>query len=193
MLWNEPNNMSHWDRALDPEWALFAEMIGLAGERIGQVAPGLTRVLGGISPIDPLRAAPSSAVASSEADRRRRGARLSAGLEPLAPDANGPPRRGDPRRERRKADLGNGSWRFEPRLPSASGVGAWTPPLERLAPYVERIFWYALMDLPERWEAVTRHRGAEGTRTTATSVWASATPDGRPEASRGTTLDLGAT
>ena len=41
MLWNEPNNLSHWDRSLDPEWALFAEMIRLAGERLAQVRPGL--------------------------------------------------------------------------------------------------------------------------------------------------------
>ncbi len=34
--------------------------------------------------------------------------------------------------------------------------------LERLTTHVERVFWYALMDLPERWEAVTRHRGSEG-------------------------------
>jgi len=54
MLWNEPNNLSHWDRYQDPEWALFAEMICLAGERLARVAPGLPRVLGGISPIDPL-------------------------------------------------------------------------------------------------------------------------------------------
>src|SRR5438270_1256128 len=54
MLWNEPNNLSHWDRQQDPEWALFAEMIRLAGERVAAVAPGLPRVLGGISPIDPL-------------------------------------------------------------------------------------------------------------------------------------------
>ena len=34
--------------------------------------------------------------------------------------------------------------------------------LEHLLPCAERVFWYALMDLPERWEAVTRHRGSEG-------------------------------
>jgi len=54
MLWNEPNNLSHWDRYQDPEWALFTDMICMAGHRLGAVAPGLTRVLGGISPIDPL-------------------------------------------------------------------------------------------------------------------------------------------
>jgi beta-xylosidase len=34
--------------------------------------------------------------------------------------------------------------------------------LEALLPHAERVFWYALMDLPERWEAVTRHRHSEG-------------------------------
>lgn len=27
MLWNEPNNLAHWDFRLDPEWHLFAAMI----------------------------------------------------------------------------------------------------------------------------------------------------------------------
>src|SRR4051812_36927463 len=52
MLWNEPNNLSHWDRTLDEDWSRFAAMIQLAGERLQRVAPGLVRVLGGISPID---------------------------------------------------------------------------------------------------------------------------------------------
>ena len=25
MIWNEPNNKSHWDPALDPDWSLFAD------------------------------------------------------------------------------------------------------------------------------------------------------------------------
>src|SRR5918912_3868646 len=54
MLWNEPNNLSHWDRYQDPDWALFTHMIRLAGERLAAIAPRLTRVLGGISPADPL-------------------------------------------------------------------------------------------------------------------------------------------
>jgi beta-xylosidase len=53
MIWNEPNNRSHWDPLLDPEWRRFAEMAALAGQAIGAARPGLTRVLGGISPIDP--------------------------------------------------------------------------------------------------------------------------------------------
>ena len=29
VLWNEPNNLSHWNFKLDPEWRRFAEMIKL--------------------------------------------------------------------------------------------------------------------------------------------------------------------
>ncbi len=53
MLWNEPNNKSHWDPLLDPDWSLFADHVIRAGEAIASVNPGLTRVLGGMSPIDP--------------------------------------------------------------------------------------------------------------------------------------------
>jgi beta-xylosidase len=27
MLWNEPNNKSHWDPELDPDWARFGHMV----------------------------------------------------------------------------------------------------------------------------------------------------------------------
>src|SRR4051812_13831406 len=53
MLWNEPNNLSHWDFHLDPQWSKFAEMTILAAKAIKQVNPMLKIVLGGISPIDP--------------------------------------------------------------------------------------------------------------------------------------------
>ena len=53
MIWNEPNNKSHWDFENDPGWATFGAMTRLAGQAIAAEAPGLTRVLGGISPIDP--------------------------------------------------------------------------------------------------------------------------------------------
>ena len=32
MLWNEPNNLSHWDFKIDPDWKMFADMV-LAGAR----------------------------------------------------------------------------------------------------------------------------------------------------------------
>ena len=54
MIWNEPNNKSHWDPEIDPSWDRFAEMVRLAGAAIRNVHPTLPRVLGGMSPIDPL-------------------------------------------------------------------------------------------------------------------------------------------
>ena len=30
MFWNEPNNKSHWDFAIDPEWSQYAHMVKLA-------------------------------------------------------------------------------------------------------------------------------------------------------------------
>src|SRR5690606_25195865 len=54
MIWNEPNNKSHWDVEIDPDWSLFAEMAIGAADAIASVNPDVTRVLGGISPIDAL-------------------------------------------------------------------------------------------------------------------------------------------
>ncbi len=53
MIWNEPNNLSHWDFELDPEWRIYGDMVKLAAQAIAAEQPRLPRVLGGISPIDP--------------------------------------------------------------------------------------------------------------------------------------------
>ena len=53
MFWNEPNNKSHWDFEIDPDWRLFADMVKRAADAVAAERPELTRVLGGISPIDP--------------------------------------------------------------------------------------------------------------------------------------------
>jgi len=53
MLWNEPNNKSHWMFEIDRAWTLFARMTTLASDAIRAEAPRLTQVLGGLSPIDP--------------------------------------------------------------------------------------------------------------------------------------------
>ncbi len=50
-LWNEPNNYIEWDWTIDPEWRIFAEMIGAAAERAAKL--GARSVLGGMSPFDP--------------------------------------------------------------------------------------------------------------------------------------------
>src|SRR3954463_12729618 len=54
MLWNEPNNKSHWDFEVDSDWSIFSEMVKLASLAIKAENPDLPCVLGGMSPIDPL-------------------------------------------------------------------------------------------------------------------------------------------
>jgi len=161
MLWNEPNNLSHWDRTQDQDWSEFAEMIRLAGQRLEYVAPGLTRVLGGISPIDPAfvqnvfsrgvhDAVDVVAVHGFPLDWNRWHLdEWSGRVHALRAAARGKP-----------------VWATEVGASSiaSEALQAWAVDalLEQLAPSVERVFWYSLMDLPENWEAVTRHRGSEG-------------------------------
>ncbi len=52
MLWNEPNNLSHWNFELDPDWAIYAAMVNQAADAIRAENSSLRRVLGGMSPID---------------------------------------------------------------------------------------------------------------------------------------------
>src|ERR1041385_4459212 len=44
MIWNEPNNKSHWDPEIDPDWSRFAEMCNLAARAIASENPRLPRV-----------------------------------------------------------------------------------------------------------------------------------------------------
>lgn len=184
MLWNEPNNLSHWDRSLDPEWALFAEMIGLAGERLGHVAPGLPRVLGGISPVDPrfMRNVFARGLASVIDVVAVHGFPLDwnrwhVGEWPARIDTI------------REATGGKPVWATEVGASSivSDTLQAWAVDavLEQLAPHAERIFWYALMDLPERWEAVTRHRVGEGSAYYRHFRMGVCDAEGRPKASAG--------
>ena len=52
-LRNEPNNLSHWDFQIDPEWRQFSTMIADAARAIKERAPDLPLARGGISLIDP--------------------------------------------------------------------------------------------------------------------------------------------
>ncbi len=53
MLWNEPNNLSHWDFQMDPEWVIFGRMVKSAASAIAAEPGAPMKALGGISPIDP--------------------------------------------------------------------------------------------------------------------------------------------
>ncbi len=52
-FWNEPNNLSHWDYTLDPDWSIFAQMVKYASREVRSEAPQITQLLGGLSPLDP--------------------------------------------------------------------------------------------------------------------------------------------
>lgn len=160
MIWNEPNNKSHWDPELDPEWTRFAEMACLAGEAIGRAAPGLTRVLGGISPIDPafIRNMQAKGVLDRVDAIAAHGFPLDWNLWQI--------QEWPTKLDELRAATDLPVWVSEVGVSSfgAEEVQAWG--VERTAQLLigraPRIHWYSLYDLPQAWEATTRHREAEG-------------------------------
>lgn len=160
MLWNEPNNLSHWDFQMDPEWAIFGNMVTQAAQAIAAQPCPPMRVLGGISPIDPafMRKMDEQGVLNH--------------LEAVA--VHGFP-------------LDWNHWMIDEwpsklaeiqavtKLPVwVSEVGVSTFGAEEVQDFglrrtaelligkVDRIHWYSLYDLPRAWPATTRHREAEG-------------------------------
>jgi beta-xylosidase len=160
MIWNEPNNKSHWDPELDPDWTLFAETAIAAGTAIAAVQPGLPRVLGGISPIDPMfiRNMAGKGVIDHIDAVAVHGFPLDWNLWQID---EWPAKIGE---IRAVTDLP--IWVTEVGVSSfgAEEVQRWG--LDRTASLLvgkaERIHWYSLYDLPQAWGATTRHREAEG-------------------------------
>ena len=160
MIWNEPNNKSHWDPELDPDWSRFARMGRLAGEAIAAEAPGLTRVLGGISPIDP------NFVANMI------GQGLLQQLDAVAVhgfplDWNLWPLDSWPQKLDEIAAVTDlPIWVSEVGASSFGAEEVQEFGLQRTAELllgrVPRIHWYSLYDLPQAWPATTRHKEAEG-------------------------------
>ncbi|HEX3216819.1 MAG TPA: beta-xylosidase [Aestuariivirgaceae bacterium] len=160
MIWNEPNNKSHWDLAIDPDWARFAEMAIIAGKAIATSCPGLPRVLGGISPIDPqfMRNMAGRAVLEHVDIVAVHGFPLDWNLWQID---QWPAKIAE---IRAVSDLP--IWVSEVGVSSfgAEEVQAWgvDRTADLLVPHTQRIHWYSLYDLPQAWEATTRHKEAEG-------------------------------
>lgn len=160
MLWNEPNNKSHWDPEVDPDWSRFARMAELAARAIRDANSVLPRVLGGISPIDPSFL------------QRLDGYGLLEHVDVLA--VHGFPLDWNlwqidewpAKLAEIRALSSKPVWVTEVGVSSfgADEVQAWG--VERTAQLLlgrtPRIHWYSLYDLPRSWEATTRHREAEG-------------------------------
>jgi beta-xylosidase len=160
MLWNEPNNLSHWDFELDEGWTLFSEMTALAGAAVRSENATLTRVLGGTSPIDPAfiaRLGKQGALAQTDA----------VAVHGFPLDWNHWQLEEWPAKlEEIRTVTSLPLWVSEV---GASSFGAeevqefgLRRTLELLAGKAERIHWYSLFDLPKAWPATTRHREAEG-------------------------------
>jgi beta-xylosidase len=160
MIWNEPNNKSHWDPEVDPGWARFARMATLAGQAIRAENAGLPRVLGGISPIDPgfIRNLTERGALDHVDVLAVHGFPLDWNLWQID---EWPAKLQDIRSLTRRP-----VWVTEVGVSSfgAEEVQAWG--LDRTAELLQgqapRIHWYSLYDLPRAWEATTRHREAEG-------------------------------
>ena len=160
MFWNEPNNKSHWAFEIDPEWAIFAEMVKHAADAVAAENPRLLRVLGGMSPID----------AAFTQNMMRRGV-----LDKLDVVAvHGFP-------------LDWNHWQINEwpakiqEIQAVTTLPIWVSEVgvstfgaeevqvfglnrtaELLVGRVPRIHWYSLYDLPRAWPATTRHKEAEG-------------------------------
>ena len=161
MIWNEPNNKSHWDPELDPEWDIYARTVVEAGKAIDSANPAVTRVLGGISPIDPhfigrLKGKGALDVVDVVAVH---GFPLDWNLWPLDewPDRIAEIEAVVPDHDVWVTEVGVGSFGAEE--VQLFGLNRTAELLLGRAP---RVFWYSLFDLPREWGATTRHREAEG-------------------------------
>jgi beta-xylosidase len=160
MFWNEPNNKSHWDFEIDPDWSTFARMVKLAATAVQSENPKLLKVLGGISPIDP------GFIRNMEAKGVLQSLDVVA-LHGFPLDWNHWTIHEWPDKIREIRDVTE--------LPIwISEVGASTFGAQEIQEFglkrsaelligrAPRIHWYSLYDLPKTWPATTRHREAEG-------------------------------
>lgn len=160
MFWNEPNNKSHWDFQLDPEWKTYSEMVALASQAVAAENPRLLRVLGGISPIDPLFF-----------ERMKRQGVMdhmdAVAVHGFPCDWNHWEIHQWPEKLKEvQAVTDLPIWVSEAGVSSFGAEEVQEFGLRRAAELLigraPRIHWYSLFDLPQAWPATTRHREAEG-------------------------------
>ncbi len=160
MLWNEPNNASHWDFEIDPGWKIYAEMVKLAAAEIRREKKDLVRVLGGLSPIDPgfVRNMESQGVLDVIDVIALHGFPLDWNHWQIHewPD----------KLAEIRAVTDKPLWVSEVGVSTFGAEEVQEFGLRRSAELllgrVPRTHWYSLFDLPRAWPATTRHREAEG-------------------------------
>jgi beta-xylosidase len=160
MFWNEPNNKSHWDQQIDPEWRQFAEMVKVAARAVAAENDQITRVLGGMSPIDAgwIKRMEDFGVLET----------LNAvAVHGFPLDWNNWMLDEWPARLREiQAVTDLPVWVSEVGISTFGAEEVQEFGLQRTAELLigraPRIHWYSLYDLPSAWPATTRHREAEG-------------------------------
>ena len=160
-IWNEPNNKSHWDPELDPDWSLYAAMTRTACDAIQAENARLPRVLGGMSPIDPgfVLNLKSKGVLDKVDVLAVHGFPLDwnhwqindwpAKIDEISAVSDGKP-----------------VWVTEVGVSTFGAEEVQEFGLRRSAELLigkaPRLHWYSLFDLPRAWPATTRHKEAEG-------------------------------
>ena len=160
VLWNEPNNLSHWNFKLDPNWTRFSDMVKRASAAIRSVNPNLPIVLGGVSSCDCDFLRNMAAQGVMEAVD-------AVGVHGFPLDWNHWQLAEWPDRVREAHEVtGKPIWVTEVGVSSFGAEEVQVFGLERtlelLKGRAERVHWYSLFDLPPSWPAETRHKEAEG-------------------------------
>lgn len=157
-LWNEPNNLSHWDFLMDRGWSIFADLVNSSSAAVREVRPGLPLVLGGLSPIDPgfLRVMDEQGALDAVDIIALHGFPLDWTLWPIE---EWPARLSGIRDEFRRP-----VWITETGVSSFASEEVAAHGLRRTRELLsgERVYWYTLLDLSPEHEATTRHKSAEG-------------------------------
>jgi len=160
MLWNEPNNLSHWDFKIDSDWKIFARMIQLAAREVRRINPSLVIVLGGLSPVDPnfVKLLGSYGVIDDVDVVAIHGFPLDWNHWSI----HDWPKKMDEIRQVTSKPV----WVSEAGVSSFGAEEVQVFGIQRTAelllPLVDRVHWYSLYDLPATWTATTRHKEAEG-------------------------------
>jgi beta-xylosidase len=160
MFWNEPNNLSHWDFTIDPEWKMYAHMVKTASRAVAAENSRCTRVMGGISPIDPhfIKNMRSQEVLDTMNAVAVHGFPLDWNHWTIHewPD----------KLQSIQALTDLPVWVSEVGVSTFGADEVQVFGLQRTAELLmgkaPRIHWYSLYDLPHAWPATTRHREAEG-------------------------------
>ncbi len=160
MLWNEPNNLSHWDFKIDSDWKMFAEMAIAGADAVRAANPNLRIVLGGISPIDPnfIHLMATHGVLDHVDVVALHGFPLDWNHWKIHEWPN--------KIDEIRAVTNKPIWVSEAGASSFGAEEVQVFGLEKTAELllnrIERVHWYSLFDLPATWTATTRHKESEG-------------------------------